>query len=175
MNMQTHRLLEQLRDKYGPGGFGKIAQKLLALSFGEIGFTHIVERGVEGVDIDIPGRGDDKFAVEVKTTDTTSFALRVSNVQALRMRAHDGYKPLIAALRLAPLEKWILARIPLSELSPGVVQVYRLRAYRMAGTERVLAPAFDRIVAEHFRGTLISGQQYLSEQLEQTGIEVRSF
>lgn len=175
MDMQTLGLLRKLCDKYGPGSFGKIAQKLLALSFGEIGFTHIVERSIEGVDIDIAGKDDEKFALEVKTTNGLSINLSVSNVEALRKRTRDGYFPVVAALRLAAFEKWILARIPLSELSPGPMPVYRLRAYRMIEMENMLTPAFEQIVEKHFQGTLKGSQQYLSEQLQETGIEVRSF
>lgn len=173
MNMQTLSLLRKLRGKFGPGPFGKIAQKLLALSFREIGFTHIVERSVEGVDVDIAREDDKKFALEVKTTEGLSISLDGSNVQALHDRARDGYSSVIAALRLAVFEKWILAQVPLNELSPGQMLIDRLRAYRMRDMENLLDAAFDRVVAEHCRGTLNNGQQYLSEQLQKTGIEVR--
>lgn len=175
MNMQTLGLLRKLRDKFGPGPFGKIAQKLLALSFGEIGFTHIVERSIEGVDIDIAGKGDEKFSLEVKTTDGLSINLSANNIEALRKRTRDEYLPVIAALRLVSLEKWILAQIPLGELSSGPMPVYRLRAYRMIELENLLSPAFERVVGKHFQGTLRGGQQYLTEQLRRIGIEVSDF
>lgn len=174
MNIQTLGRLRKLRDKFGSGPFGKIAQKLLALSFREIGFTHIVERSVEGVDIDIAGEAGE-FTLEVKTTDGSSISLSANNVEDLRKRARDDYLPVIAALQLAVFEKWILAQVPLDELSPGQMPIYRLRAYRMRDMENSLDPAFDRVVAKHFRGTLNNGQRYLSEQLKRTGIEVRDF
>ena len=174
MKYETLTCLRQLRDKFGPGPFGEIAQKLLALSFREIGFPHIVERSVEGVDIDIAGKAG-KFALEVKTTEGSSISMDSSNIQALDDRARDGYLPVIAALRLAVFEKWILAQVPLNELSPGQMSIYRLRAYRMSDMENLLAPAFEQVVEKHFRGTLNKGQQYLSEQLQETGIEVRDF
>jgi len=47
-----------LQKKFGvkgtpSGHFGKIVQKILAISFHEMGFTNIVKRGMQGVDIDI--------------------------------------------------------------------------------------------------------------------------
>lgn len=166
--------LRELRKAYGVGVFGKIAQKLLALSFRRIGFSHIVERSVEGVDIDIAGEHDVRFAVEVKTTERLSFRLDEGNVNALRDRAKDGYVPVIAALRLAIFEKWILAQVPLEQLRAGEMLVDSLRAYRMQDMEDSLEPAFESIVAEHFDRALRGGLQYLSQQLEDTGIEIRA-
>ena len=175
MKVQTLWYLQKLRKKYGPGPFGKIAQKLLALSFREIGYTHIIERSIEGVDIDIAGEDSQKFALEVKTTDGLSISLSSDNIQNLRDRVRDGYSPVIAALRLAVFEDWILANIPVHELSAGHVLIDRLRAYRMRDMENLLCPAFEQVVEKHFEGTLKGSQRYLSEQLERTGIEVRDF
>lgn len=172
MNSQTLNLLRKLHDKFEAGPFGKVAQKLLALSFNELGFTHIVERSVEGVDIDVSGQMG-KFALEVKTTEGSSINLSSENIDGLRKRVKDGYIPIIAALRLAPLERWICARIPLNELSPGQISIHRLRAYRLPDMESLLTPAFEQVVKEHCQGTLKGGQQYLNEQLKKTGIDVR--
>lgn len=172
MNTQTLDLLRKLRDRFGAGPFGKIAQKLLALSLSEVGFTHIVERSVEGVDIDAAGEMG-KLALEVKTTEGTSVSLSSENVAGLQARVKDGYIPVIAALRLAPLERWICARVPLKELSPGQVTLFHLRAYRMREIEDLLTPAFQQVVKEHYQGASEGGQQYLDEQLKKTGIDVR--
>lgn len=175
MRMRTLGLLRELRNRFGPGPFGKIAQKLLALSFRELGYAPIVERSVEGVDIDVVGETGKKFGLEVKTTEGLSIGLSPNNIQDLRDRAKDGYSPVIAALRLAVFENWILAKVPLDELSAGQVLIERLRAYRMSDVENLLAPAFERVVEEHYQGTLKNGQRYLSEQLRKTGIEIRGF
>ncbi|MQY55634.1 MAG: hypothetical protein GH152_00160 [Dehalococcoidia bacterium] len=173
MRVQTLWNLQKLRGKYGRGQFGKIAQKLLALSFRDMGYTHIVERSTEGVDIDIAREANKKFALEVKTTDGLSVVLSADNIQGLRERAKDGYLPVIAALRLAVFENWILAGVPLNELPTGQVLIDRLRAYRMSDVEHVLGPAFEQVAERHFQGTLKGGQRYLNDQLQQTGIEVR--
>ena len=173
MDTLTLNRLRRLRKRYGVGVFGKIAQKLLALTFRGMGFTHVVERSVEGVDIDVARGGQDKYALEVKTTGGRSFSLNDDNVRALGDRARDGYQPVIAALRLAVFERWILAQVPVDELCAGSVLVEALRAYRMKDLEALLEPVFDDVVEQHFHGALQGGLQYLSEQLAKDGVEVR--
>lgn len=172
MGPKTFDLLWQLRGSFGAGPFGKISQKLLALSFTDLGFTHIVERSVEGVDIDVAGeRG--KLALEVKTTEGSYFSLSAENIEGLYKRKRDGYVPVMAGLRLSVLDQWILAQVPLDELNPGQMAVHRLRAYRMSNLEPLIIPAFEQVVETHFYGTVKYGQQYLNEQLKKIGVEVR--
>lgn len=178
MELETLKLLQELQKKFGvrsspSGPFGKIVQKLLALSFHGIGFTNIVERGVQGVDIDITGTSNQKFAFEVKTTEKLSISLSSDNVDALRDRTKDSYSPVIAVLRLSPLEDWIFAKIPIDEVPIGAVLIESLRRYRMKDLESQLSTIFDNVVQKHFDGTLKRGEQYLKEQLKQVGISAK--
>jgi len=175
MKVETLELLQKLQKKFGvkgtpSGPFGKILQKLLALSFHEMGFTNIIERGVQGVDIDITSESNQKFALEVKTTEKLSIPLTPDNVQALRDRTHDGYQPVVAVLRLAPLENWILAKIPMDEIPTGDMLIESLRLHRMKDLESQLCPKFDIVVRKQFKGVLNRGEQYLKEQLRKVGI-----
>ncbi|GAG71597.1 unnamed protein product [marine sediment metagenome] len=175
MKMETLNLLKKLQKKFGvkgrpSGPFGKIVQKLLALSFHEIGFTNIVERAVQGVDIDVTGALNQKFALEVKTTEKLSVSLSSDNVDALRDRTKDGYLPVIAVLRLSPLEDWILAKISLEEIPVGEVLIEKLRRYRMRDLESQISSVFDLVVKYHFNETLKRGEQYLNEQLSKVRI-----
>ena len=178
MKIETLNLLQELQKEFGvrgspSGSFGKIVQKLLALSFHEIGFTNVVERGVQGVDIDITGTSNQKFAFEVKTTEKLSISLSSDNVEALRDRTKDGYSPVIAVLRLFPLEDWIFAKIPIDEVPIGTVLIESLRRYRMKDLESQLSTIFDKVVQKHFYGIMERGEQYLKEQLKQTGITAK--
>lgn len=180
MKMETLKLLQELQKKFGvrgspSGPFGKIVQKLLALSFYEVGFTNIVERGVQGVDIDITGTSNQKFAFEVKTTEKLSISLSSDNVDALRDRSKDGYSPVIAVLRLFPLEDWIFAKIPIDEIPTGEALIESLMQYRMKDLENQLTSIFDKVVRKHFDGTLKKGEQYLKEQLKQVGILAKEY
>ena len=166
MKVATFRRLEQLREKYGPGIFGKIAQKLLALAFHDAGFPFIVERGVQGVDIDVVSAAGEKYALEVKTTDGERIPLSKENIDALEDRANDGYAPLIAALRMQLFEDWIIAAIPMRELRPGTMALAKLRAHRIRQLEAVVSPLFEGVVNRHFSDVLARGERYLIDVLE---------
>jgi len=166
MKVATFRRLEQLREKYGPGIFGKIAQKLLALAFYDVGFHFIVERGVQGADIDVENEVGDKYTLEVKTTDAESILISKENIDALTDRARDGFGPLVAALRMQMFEDWVIAAIPLAELRPGTIRLARLRAYRKRPLEVAVCPSFEGVVNQHFAGVLAGGESYLIRVLE---------
>jgi len=172
MDVATLEKLRTLHGRFGSGPFGKIAQKLLALAFQRVGFGHVVERGVQGVDIDAASSGE-RYAFEVKTTESTTVTVDASNLQALRDRRKDGYVPAIAILRLAVFEDWLVSCLLLEELRPGQFCIDRFRAYRMRAIEEKITPAFEKAVGEHFEGTLRGGQQYLNERLRASGIDVR--
>jgi len=179
MKIVTLDLLRKLQRKFGikgtaSGPFGKIVQKLLALSFHDMGFINIVERGVQGVDIDITSKSNKKYAVEVKTTEKFSIPLSNDNVQALRDRTCDGYQPIIAALRIAPLERWILAQVPIDEIQTGNILIDSLRPYRMRALEGQLSPKFDDVVREHFKDLMKGGEQYLKQELRKVGVKAEN-
>lgn len=167
MKASTFRLLVRLRDKYGPGLFGKIAQKLLAVALRNAGFTHVVERGVQGADVDAANGGGEKYTLEVKTTDGHSISLSKENLDALARRTKDGYVPVVAALRMQMFEDWLLAKVPLNELWPGSIPLSRLRAYRIRHLEARVCPVFEAVVEQHFTAVLAHGERYLIDLLEQ--------
>ena len=166
MKTATFYQLRKLRQQYGPGIFGKITQKLLAIAFYNAGFHHFTERGVQGADIDVANPAGEKYALEVKTTDSNAVPLSKENIDALAGRTSDGYVPMIAALRLQMFEDWILADVPLSQLRPGVIPLSRLRGYRVARLEERICPAFEEVVSEHFAAVLSGGERYLLRVLD---------
>lgn len=167
VNVKTFQHLQQIRDKFGPGIFGKIIQKLLALAFYEIGSQHVVERGVQGVDIDVVITEAQKYTFEVKTTEGEGTLISKENIDDLRDRQKDGYRPVLAVLRIQLFEDWIFASVPLSHLHPGTVPLSRLRAYRLKELEISLYPIFERVVDQHFSSVLERGEGYLLEVLSQ--------
>ncbi|MFO7773250.1 MAG: hypothetical protein R6V59_04840 [Dehalococcoidia bacterium] len=167
MKVDTYQRLKQIRAKFGPGIFGKIAQKLLALALYEAGFFDIVEREVQGADIDAANMMGKKYALEVKTTDGESIPISRENIEALKDRTKDGYLPVIAAVRIQMFEDWVFANIPLGNLRPGSLPLSRLRAYRIKDIETSVCPAFEVVVSQHFSGTLARGEEYLRQVLEQ--------
>jgi hypothetical protein len=172
MKLRTYEKLRDLHHRFGPGVFGKIAQKLLALSLRNIGATHVVERGVQGVDIDV-ALEQAKYALEVKTTEGREFDLDDANLSALRDRSADGYSAVVAVLRLAPGEDWLVATLPLKEVRAGTCLIDRYRSYRLARVEALVRTAFEGVVQEEFHSTMRSGQQHLDEKLRSQGVDVR--
>jgi len=175
MKIETLELLRKLQEKFGvkgrpSGSFGKIVQKLLALTFHELSFRDIVERSVQGADIDATDPYNNKFTFEVKTTEGLTIYLSPDNVNALRERIKDGYSPIIAILRLSPFENWILAKIPINEIPTGQVLIESLERYRLEELETRLPSVFDKIVERHYFGTLKKGETYLKEQLKKAGV-----
>lgn len=171
MNLLTYEKLRALHNKFGPRAFGKIAQKLLALSLCNSGASRVVERGVQGVDIDAV-LDQVQYTVEVKTTEGTKFKLDDGNLSALRDRASDGYTPSVAVLRLAPGEDWVVAAPPLKELRKGSFFIDRYRAYRLPRLEASIQPAFEEVVGEEFQATMENGPQYLDLRLRARKVEV---
>jgi Holliday junction resolvase len=167
MKSHTFRRLQTLRKNYGPGIFGKIAQRLLALAFYDADFNVVAERSVQGDDIAVANSIGEKYALEVKTTDKKTIPISKGNIDALRERVSDGYTPLIAGLRMQLLEDWIIANIPLDQLRSGTLPLSRLRAYRMRQLEDSICPAFEGVVNQHFSSVLSGGEQYLIKVLDE--------
>jgi hypothetical protein len=158
-----------LHRRHGAREFGKICQKFLAVAYRLAGFSHVVERGVQGVDVDA-GDGWERYATEVKTTQKASVHYRQKDVDGLSGRAADGYIPLLGVLRLASLSGWYLARA--EPLRPGVLLIDSLRPHRHRDLEGRLQPFFDEAVSAHFQGTLMDSQAYLDGVLREEGVEV---
>jgi hypothetical protein len=167
----TYRRLKMLHHRHGAREFGKICQKLLAVTYRLAGFTHVIERGVQGVDVDA-GDGRERYATEVKTTQKASVPFQQKDADGLCGRAMDGYVPLLAVLRLGALSDWYLARA--ESLRPGILLIDVLRPYRLRELERRLQPCFDEAVENHFAGALTGSQAYLDGILQQAGVEVYS-
>lgn len=175
MKTETYDKLMKLYNKYGAQEFGKLCQKFLALAFKKAGFTHIVERGVQGVDIDVAVESGEKYAekyaIEVKTTTGRSISVGPKDVDGLRKRGVDLYKPVLAVLQLKPLSHWIFAKA--DEIKSKSYDMTILEYYKLQHLEEQICPKFDEVVDEYFRWTMEEGQGYLNKILREQGIEVR--
>jgi hypothetical protein len=170
MRRATYDWLNLLYKRYGPREFGKLCQKLLAISYRRAGFIHVVERGVQGVDVDAAG-GQAKYATEVKTIINGAIVYQAKDVAGLAARRADGYLPLLGVLRLSPLSDWLLADA--DHLEPGRLALDKLRPYRRHDLENDLRPLFAAVVDEHAGNALAKGQAYLDGVLQHLRIEGR--
>jgi hypothetical protein len=169
MRTEIYECLTELRGRYGPREFGKICQKFLALAYRSGGCMHVVERGVQGVDVDAAW-GQEKYSTEVKTTTTNCVAYQRKDADGLAARQRDGYRPLLAVLRLRLLSEWYL--VDAKPIKPGLIEIDSLRPYRCRDLEHRLRSLFDAIVKQHFEGTLLGSQAYLDQVLREVGVQV---
>jgi Holliday junction resolvase len=168
MKTQMYEQLGKLLEKYGPQELGKLCQKFVAIGFRMAGYGHVVERGVQGVDVDAAEEGGPKYAIEVKTTTKGSVTVERKDIEGLEMRKRDGYEAVLAVLRVTRFSDWIFVRADKVKL--GSVFVDSLRPYRLCELEERIRPFIESASNEHFDGTMCEGQKYLDEILRQKGI-----
>lgn len=171
MKTETYERLKGLYDKYGPQEFGKLCQKFLAIAFKIAKYPHIVERGVQGVDVDAAGESGDKYAIEVKTTVKKSINFEQKDVDGLQKRREDGYQPVLAILRLNRFSDWIFVQA--DKIKAGSIYIDSLRVYRLHKLEECICLLFDEAIKEYSDGTMLEAQKYLDDILRQRGVELK--
>jgi len=172
MKTEIYEQLKKLHEKYGPQEFGKLCQKFLAIGFQLAGYGHIVERGVQGVDVDAAGEKGEKYTIEVKTTVKKLVNFEQKDVDGLQKKKVDGYLGVLAVLRLDRFSNWIFAKA--NTIKPGSLLIDSLRPYRLRELEGRICPLIDKAINEHFEGTMREGQGYLDTVLRHKGVEVRA-
>jgi Holliday junction resolvase len=172
MKTETFNRLRILYNEFGSRQFGKICQKLLAIAFLNAGFNHIVEREVQGVDIDVANDKGERYSIEVKTTITKFIMYGEKDLKGLQMRKKDGYRPLLAVLHLARFSEWIFAEI--EHIKSGNIYIDSLRIHRKKNLEKVINHFFDEVVEMHIDGTINEGQKFLDDILKNKDKKVKN-
>ena len=170
MNSTTFNKLQDIYKRYGPREFGKISQKLIAIAFRSGGYGHVVERGVQGVDVDAAQDGGEKYSLEVKTTVRDSIIFGRKDEEGLSSRAKDGYRPLLAVLQVGPLSEWYFVESHRARV--GTLLVESLRPHRQRGLEQIISPLFEHAVTKHHAGIMTAGQEYLDKVLKDSGVKL---
>ena len=91
--------------------YGKIIQKLLALALQRMGYDHMEERSIQGVDIDVMKKATgERYAFEVKTSKSADITIAEKDGKGLESRRADGYETFYAILcyPLCFSEGWII-------------------------------------------------------------------
>ncbi len=172
MKPKTLLLLKELQKSPFSSDFGKICQSLVALILRENGFNHVVNRLVEGVDIDVSGQLG-RFAIEVKTTEGEEVLIGEKDLKGWKDRSQDRYSPVLAALRISLLSEWTLSDA--SEVPRGVHRILRLRLRQISALTEVVTNAFDAAVQRYIPDLLGLTQQspleHLNLLLKKAGVE----
>jgi Holliday junction resolvase len=174
MDVASFLLLRQLQESSISTDFGKICQSLVALTLRENGFDHVVNRLVEGVDIDASGYLG-QYAIEVKTTEGHEVLIGEKDVKGWEDRSRDHYAPVLAALRVSLLSEWTLSSA--IDLPKGTHRIQRLRLHEVADLTKVVTSHFD-VLAQKYVPTLLNLKQstpleYLKEVLGKAGVEAQ--
>ncbi len=147
--------LRDLQKKHGKE-FGKIIQKVLALSLKRLGYRLAEERTVQGVDIDIiHEETGERRAIEVKTCIYSDVTIGFKDVEGLKRRSLDGYESFYAVLSLplAVTIGWVM--VPAQDIAPGKYNVVTL-AYRKQEdfselVNECFTPTFEDLIDELLR------------------------
>jgi len=172
MEPASFLLLRQLQESSIGSDFGKICQSFVALTLRENGFDHVVNRLVEGVDIDASGSLG-QFSIEVKTTQGREVLIEDKDVKSWKDRSRDHYLPVLAALRMSLLSRWTLCDA--TGLPKGSHRIQRLRLHEIAPLTQVVTETFGGVVGKHvpellkLRGP--SPLEYLKRLLAEAGVE----
>jgi hypothetical protein len=174
MEPQSFLLLGRLQQSAFSSDFGKICQSLLALTLHQNGFPHVVNRLVEGVDIDASGDLG-RFAIEVKTTEGREVLVGEKELKGWKERSQDRYLPVLAVLRISLLSEWTLCDA--SDLPKGTHRIQRLRLHEIDALTDVVTGAFDAVVFSHVPDLLnLTGRSpldHLRLLLEKSGVEAQ--
>jgi hypothetical protein len=166
MKAEAHRRLLALREAQGTE-HGKLVQKLLAIAFLDAGAVRLVERAVQGIDLEVTLADGRRVALEVKTTEGSAVSLGSKDLEGLEARRQEGFAPYVAALGPRLLDEWVFARLEREEIRAGVpCPTTLLRAWRDRDLERVVADTFPAAVVAHASAAARGGQAALNEVLE---------
>jgi len=143
MDYVTFDILDNLKKIYG-GTYGKIAQKLLALTFEKLNFE-VEPHEIEGLDIRAI-RGEEKYALEVKTTEQKegSFMLGEKDIKWIPEMTRQGYKTGYALLVHLSTEDWIIGSS--DGMKKGGNSIAQLRKQSFSALENEINQVFGIIV-----------------------------
>ena len=129
MTPRTHARLAELREKTGKE-YGKLVQKLLAIALLETEVECLVERSIQGIDLDVTIAGR-RYGFEVKTCEDDEIRLGAKDHEGLKRQIAEGAEPYLVVLGGGLLAEWAFVRYHPGELPTGKnLSVFRLRPYR---------------------------------------------
>ena len=147
MDWQAFEILDEIKSVYDKKNiYGKIAQKLLVITFERLHFT-VEPHEIEGLDIRAV-KGTEKYALEVKTTEKVegSFTLGEKDIKWIPEMQKQGYKTGYAVLLHISTENWIVGSS--HGMKAGTNSVPKLRSQSFAHLENEINVMFDNVVKE---------------------------
>ena len=157
MDRLTRSSLNHLADETEKE-YGKLVQKLLALALLEAGANALIERSIQGIDLEFDLAGQ-TYGLEVKTSTSQAVRLSAKDVSGLDRLVEQGMEVRLAVLLGGPLEDWIMAGYYPKEFAPGKDYTsFRLRPYRDPELEVRIARPFAEVVERHLQTAVTQRQ-----------------
>jgi len=163
MRLEVHRRLHHICDETGKE-YGKLVQKLLAIAFLNAGAQHVIERSIQGIDLEVTFNGV-RLAFEVKTTEDGSARLVKKDLEGLLARSQEGAETYLAVLGTRLLDGWYFARFYPGEFTDQKYSLTHIRPYRNTTLEQAISEPFATAVLEH-ASVALRGQTALNKVLE---------
>lgn len=147
MDAGTFDRLKRVRERH-PTEYGKVCQILLAISFCRLGFKRVVERSVQGVDIDVSEHSTfPNFSIEVKTTLSDTVQIGQKDIKGLEIKAKDGYEAAFAVLRLGLFSDWLIAKA--KGIPDGDIMIGRLETRAIPNLQNEINQEFPHVVTDY--------------------------
>ena len=164
MKPQTQAKLTDVRQKTGKE-YGKLVQKLLAIALLETEVESLVERSIQGIDLDVKIAGR-RYGFEVKTCEEDQISLGRKDLDGLERQRSEGVEAYVAVLGGGLLDDWIFVRYHPGELPPGKkLSTFQLRPYRNRELENRIRNSFEEAVACHANTAVYDRQPGLDRVL----------
>ncbi len=165
MKHETRDKLALLRKEAGRE-YGKLVQKLLAVTFLETEVQRLVERSTQGIDLELEIAGE-RCCFEVKTSESDTVRLSSKDLEGLDRLVEGGAKVYLAVLAGGPLDDWILARYSPGEFPHSKnLSSFPFRAHRDRDLERRILHSFDSVVDAHVHRAITRRQGGMDEVLQ---------
>lgn len=145
---ETKDILSSIQERHFSES-GKVIQKLLALTLQRLGYDHMEERSIQGVDIDVMNKTTgEKHSFEVKTSKNTEIILAEKDSKGLRAREEDGYQTFYAILcyPICFSEGWII--VPANLVADGSHRAMGLLRRRNKELSEKVNDVFPEVVEE---------------------------
>ena len=148
MRPQIRRQLDTLGQRTGKE-YGKLVQKLLAIAFLETDAKDLVEKSIQGTDLQLTLAGT-RHAFEVKTSEGKDISLGKKDLAGLTGHVERGDEVFVAVLFGGLLDDWLFARFHPGELPASKkLSAFQLRPFRDRTLEARIAPAFEDAVERY--------------------------
>ena len=165
MKPASYRRLTEMREQTDKE-FGKLVQKLLAIAFLETGVEALVERSIQGIDLEVTIAGK-RLAFEVKTCEGDSLTLGKKDLEGLAREIKTGAEAYVAVLAGGLLDEWMILRYTPGEIPPSKsLSTFDLRPYRNRELERRIGDAFEEALEKHAATAIYKRQKGLDSELE---------